>query len=285
MSTLTINSSYESLRAARTLQETVSRVNTTLQQLSTGISATPSSDPAGFIASSLMQSDIIAGNQAIKNAQISNAVLSIADSGMSQISQLLNDAKGLAVAAANTGGVTPEMSAAYQQQMDGLLRSVDRVAKTTQYMGMPLLDGSYRDKVAQLGTDVVPSQQVLMTLPNLSTVSLGNESGTLFQVMSGGVASIGNDATRASSIVKGAISQVATARGNVGSLQKDTLNTSVQFMQDYMLQLSQAESLISNTDFAVASSQLVRDSILLQVGTQMLGLSTQNASLAASLLK
>lgn len=285
MSTLTINSSYESLRAARTLQETVSRVNTTLQQLSTGISATPSSDPAGFIASSLMQSDIIAGNQAIKNAQLSNAVLSIAESGMSQISKLLGDAGGLAVAAANTGVLTSEMSAAYQQQMDGLLRSVDRVAKTTQYMGMPLLDGSYSEKVAQLGTDVIPSQQVLMTIPNMSTVSLGNESGTLFQVASGGVASLGNDAARASSIIKGAISQVATARANVGSLQKDSLNTSMQFMQDYMVQLSQAESLISNTDFAVASSQLVRDSILLQVGTQMLGLSTQNASLAANLLK
>lgn len=284
MSGLTINTSYTNLVSSNNLSRTVSRINETMTQLATGVAVTPKSDPAAFIASTMMESDIIAGNQAIKNAQLDNAVLNIAESGMSQITSLLQEAKGLSVAAANSGANTPAMNAAYQQQMDAILGSVDRIARTTNYMGIPLLDGSY-NRTAQLGTDVVSQQQAPLTIPNMQTTALGGADGYLAQLAAGGKTPLWSNPMTASSIIDQSLSQVLTARAQTGSTQKYTLDTAMEFMEDYMTQLTGAKSAISDTNFAIAASNLARDSLLMQTGTKALGLSSQNAAYAASLLQ
>lgn len=284
MSGLSINSNYNTLVASNNLSRTIGRVTDTLTQLSTGTAVTPKSDPAAFIAGSLMESDIIASNAAIKNAQLSNAVLSIAESGMSQITSLLNEANAISVAAANTGALTPEMSAAYQQQIDGILGSINRISSTTNYMGTPLLDGSYTQQVAQLGTDVVPSQQATISIPDMSTAGLGNGSTALLQLSSNGQSPLSSNAALGNSVISGALSQVLTARANIGATQKYTLDSAMNFMQDYMTELTGAKSSIMDTDFAVATSNLARDMLLVQTGISALGQSTTNAKYAASLL-
>lgn len=282
---LSVNSNYSTLSAANNLSRTVGRITDTMRQLSTGVAVTPKSDPAAFIAGTLMESDIRAANQAVRNSQLSNAVLSIAESGMSQISNLLQEADVLSVALANEGALTPEMVNAYQTQLDGVLGSIDRIAKTTNYMGVPLLDGSYTAKTAQLGTDVVSSQQVQVSIPNMGTTGLGTSEGILANLSSNGTTPLASNTALGNSIINGALSQILTSRGEIGSLQKYTLDSSINFMQDYMTELSGAKSTIMDTDFALAASNLARDSILMQTGVSALGLSTINAQYAASLLQ
>ena len=55
---------------------------------------------------------------------------------------MLNDIKGLTVEAAQTGTMTAEQIAANQLQVDSALDSIDRIARTTNYGGKKLLDGS-----------------------------------------------------------------------------------------------------------------------------------------------
>jgi flagellin len=260
------------------------RISETMRQLSTGTAVTPKSHPAAFIAGTLMESEMLVARQAAKNAQLSSAVLSIAESGMGQITNLLQEAKSLSVAAANTGAVTPDMVNAYQMQMDGLLGSVNRIAKSTHYLGMPLLDGTYSYKAAQLGTDVVPAQQAFITIPNMSTSALGGTQGKLFDLGTGGAAALATNATLADSILKTSLGNVLNARADIGATQKYTLDLSQQFMEDYMLQLAGVKSSIMDTDFAVATSNLARDMILTQTGMMSLGLSSRPAEYAVSLL-
>ncbi len=262
----------------------MNRISETARQLSTGVAVTPRSDPAAFIAGTLMESEALVAQQAAKNAQLSSAVLSIAESGMGKITNLLQEARTLSVATANTGAVTPDMVNAYQLQMDGILGSVNRIARSTSYLGMPLLDGSFSFKTAQLGTDVTASQQTTITIPNLSTSALGGKQGLLLDVGSGGPASLATNPALADSILKSSLSGVLNVRADIGAIQKYTLDLSQRFMEDYMAQLIGAKSLLMDTDFAVATSSLNRDMLLAQTGINALGFSSRQAGYAASLL-
>ncbi len=290
MSGLTIASNANSLAAQFQLQRTQKSIANTLTQMSTGYRINSAKDdPAGLIGSTLMRAEITATNAAIKNTERANLMLNVAESGMRQISNLLNDAKGLAVEAANTGAMSAEQIQANQIQMNEILNSIDRFSGMTNWLGKPLLDGSLSaangGATFQLGQDVVSSQQVNVPIESTRTTSVGNTSGTLNDLRSGGSAALASNPGLADNILSSAISQIATQRGSIGATQKYTLDTNIDFLQDYLVQITAAEGSISNTDYALAASNLMRDQILFQAGKSALGIINQNASYAASLLQ
>lgn len=287
---LSINTSYNTMVAANAFRTSMDRISETIQQLSTGIATTPKSDPAAFIAGTLMESDIIAANQAAKNSQINNAVLNIAESGANQITNLLQEANVLSVAAANEAANTPQMQAAYQQQMDAIVGSINRISRSTSYLGMPLLDGTYTDKTAQLGTDVTSAQQAAMSVQGMNATSLGKTTQSngstlsLANLASANGGMLTSDPATAQTIIKQALSEVTTARADIGTSQKYTLDVAEEQMNDLTLNLTGAKSSIMDTDFAVAASNLMRDSIIAQTSLQAIGLSSLPLVYTASLL-
>jgi flagellin len=289
MSGLSVNSISQNLAAAHQVQRVQKDLAATMTQLATGLRINSAKDdPAGLIAQELLRSEITASNAAVKNTQLANAMLSVAESGMRQVSNLLIEAKGLAVEAANTGAMTPEMVEANQMQLNQILDSIDRFSSMTTWLGKPLLDGSLSAEnggaLFQLGPDVVSSQQVTVPVDGVQTSKVGNQFGTLASLRSGGSASLASNPQLADRILSAAVSQIATQRGSIGAVQKDTLEPNIAALQDTLVQLMAAKSLISDTDFASASSHLVRDQILLQAGISALGLINQNRSYAASLI-
>ena len=290
MSGLYINTTANSLASIHQLQRTAASMQATMTQLSTGLQINSGKDdPAGLIASELMRADITATNAAIKNTERANLMLNVAESGMRQISSLLNEAKGLAVESANTGAMSPAQIAANQLQMNEILNSIDRFSGMTNWLGKPLLDGSFSTAnggaTFQIGPDVVANQQVNVGIESTRTASVGNVTGTLADLRSGGAAALAANPALADSILSSAISQIATQRGSIGATQKYTLDASIAYLQDSLVQSTAANALISNTDFAVAASNLMRDQILFQAGMNMLGISNQNAAYAALLLR
>lgn len=286
---LSINSLANSLAATHQVQRTQASLTDTLTQLSTGSRINSAKDdPAGLIAQELLRSEIAGSNAAIKNTQRANLVLNVAESGMRQISNLLTEAKGLAVEAANTGAMTPEMVQANQLQMDMLMESVDRISGMTTWMGKPLLDGSLSSSeggaLFQLGPNVVSSQQTTVSIEGTRTTQVGGQSGTLSELKSGGAAALASNAALADGILNSAISQIATQRGAIGAVQKYTLDSNLNVLQDSVVQLTGALSLISDTDYAEATSRLTREQILLQTGISALKLTNSYPEYAASLL-
>ena len=286
---LSVNAISDSLAGAYQVQRTAASLANTMMQLSTGLRINSAKDdPAGLIASELFRSEIVASNAAVKNTMMANSMLNIAESGMRQISNLLIEAKGLAVEAANSGTMTPEMIQANQMQMNAILDSIDRFSGTTNWLGKPLLDGSLSAQnggaLFQLGTNVVPNQQVTVPIEGTKTHQVGTATGTLMDLRSGGAASLATNPALANQILGSAISQISVQRGEVGATQKYTLEPNLMSLQDSIVQLTGAKSMISDTNYAIAASNMVRDQILLQAGFQALGLINQNRSYAASLL-
>jgi len=290
MSGLYINTTANSLASMHQLQRTAASMQATMTQLSTGLRINAGrDDPAGLIASELMRADITATNAAIKNTERANLMMNVAESGMRQISNLLNDAKGLAVESANTGAMSPAQIAANQLQMNAILDSIDRFSGMTNWLGKPLLDGSLSmangGATFQIGPDVVANQQVNVGIESTRTTSVGGFTGTLADLRSGGAAALATNPALADSILSSAISQIATQRGSIGATQKYTLDASIAYLHDSLVQTTAANALISNTDFALAASNLMRDRILYQAGMNALGISNQHAAYAATLLR
>ncbi len=143
MTGLYVASNPQVIISQNQLGRNMAELTEVLTRLSTGLRINSGKDdPAGLIASELLKSDITATSKAISNAQRANSVIAIADSALGQVSNLLNDIKGLIVEAANSGAMTKDQIEANQLQVDASLDSIDRLSKSVNYQGKMLLDGS-----------------------------------------------------------------------------------------------------------------------------------------------
>ncbi len=115
-----------------------------LTQLTTGkrINA-GKDDPAGLIALSGLNAELSAVNTGIANNQRSNALLTVADSAIGEVSSLLGEIQSLVSASTSSAGLTDSEIAANQSQIDDAISSIDRIVKTANFNGKKLLDGSF----------------------------------------------------------------------------------------------------------------------------------------------
>lgn len=138
-----INTNVSSLIAQTSLGRSNSQLQVALNRLSTGLRINSGKDdPAGLIASENLRRDITAADKAISNSERANQLIATADSALSQISNLLNDIRGLVTEAANSGVLSTEQIAANQLQVDSSLDAIDRIASVTTFQGRKILDGS-----------------------------------------------------------------------------------------------------------------------------------------------
>ncbi|PQO33759.1 flagellin [Blastopirellula marina] len=138
-----INTNVSSLVAQNTLARSNNDLQTALGRLSTGLRINRGKDdPAGLIASESLRSDITNVEKAITNSERANQLIATADSALGQVSQLLNDIRGLISEAANTGALSDDQVAANQLQIDSSLEAIDRIAQITSFQGKRLLDGN-----------------------------------------------------------------------------------------------------------------------------------------------
>jgi flagellin len=138
-----INTNVPSLVAQNRLQASNRDLQTALTRLSTGLRInTGADDPAGLIASEALRSEITSLSKAIGNTRRASQIIATADSALGQVSNLLNDIRGLVVEAANSGALSDEEIAANQLQIDSSLEAINRIAQTTTFQGRKLLDGS-----------------------------------------------------------------------------------------------------------------------------------------------
>src|SRR5437764_3446835 len=138
-----INTNIASLQAMHRLTKNNNDLATRLQRLSTGLKINTGKDaPAGLIASETLRSEINGINQAIDNSTRAGNVINTAEGALSEVSSLLLEVQGLTNEAANTGALSQDEIKANQLQVDAILNSINRIANTTQFGGVKLLNGT-----------------------------------------------------------------------------------------------------------------------------------------------
>lgn len=139
----------------------------------------------------------------------------------------------------------------------------------------------------QIGPDVGVTGRVDIGLPSIATSNLGNNDvGFLNSVKSGGTNSvIGRNFENAERIVDVAINQVASLRGRIGGLQKNQIETNINSQRVALENVTAAESVIRDADYASEVARLTRAQVLVQSTTSILGLANQLPQNVLSLLR
>jgi flagellin len=139
-----INQNVGSMVAQRVLSQQNMDLSKTLNRLSTGLRIVRGSDdPAGLIASENLRAEKVAINAAMNNAERAEQVVNVAEGGLQEISNMLVELQSLVTSTANEAGVSTEEKEANQLQIDSILQSIDRIANSTSFQGIKLLNGNF----------------------------------------------------------------------------------------------------------------------------------------------
>ena len=138
-----INTNVGALSAFNSVNQVTDMLSKSQGKLSSGLRIKDASDdPAGLISSELFRSQINSMDAALRNNQEALNYAKTAENALGEMSKLLSDARGLAIASGNSATLTAAQVAANQDQVNSIIASIDRISTTVTYSGRKLLDGS-----------------------------------------------------------------------------------------------------------------------------------------------
>ena len=148
-----INTNVPSLNAQRNLTSSQSTLQTALQRLSSGLRVNSAKDDAaGLSIAERMTAQIRGTDQAARNANDAISLSQTAEGALGQVTANLQRIRELAVQSAN-GSNSVSDRAALNSEAAQLVAEIDRVATTTQFNGVNLLDGSFSSQQFQVGAN------------------------------------------------------------------------------------------------------------------------------------
>lgn len=275
---LTIMTNELVLGAQRHLEQSNQRLNSTIQRLASGSKIVRASDdPAGLAISDRLQSEIRSLSAAAKNAHDGISLIQIYEGGTNEINNMLLRIRELAMQASSDTVGDFERGMLNNEVLQ-LREEITRVARTTKFAGAELLSGQQIQMEFQVGTRNDPEVDRIAFAPgdaNLTADALGVADIDITQK---------EDAQEGLALIDEAVDKVNEIRSRVGSAQS-RLNTTVQAQLIYQENLMAAKSRIRDTDVAVESSNLAKESILRQAGVAVLAQANETPRLALSLLK
>ncbi len=139
---LTINTNVASLNAQRNLAKSQGDLATSMQRLSSGLRINSAKDDAaGLAISDRMTSQIRGLNQAARNANDGISLAQTAEGALAEVGNNLQRVRELAVQAANATNSASDR-ASLQAEVGQLLSELDRIATSTTFNNLTILDGS-----------------------------------------------------------------------------------------------------------------------------------------------
>ncbi|MGE8397599.1 MAG: flagellin, partial [Comamonas sp.] len=150
---MTINTNVVSINSQRNLSLSSSSLGTTMQRLSSGLRVNSAKDDAaGLAIAERMQANTKGLAVAARNANDGISLAQTAEGALGKVGDMLQRMRELAVQSSNATNSADDRKA-LQAEVTQLSAEIDRVAKTTQFNGKNLLDGSFSGAVFQVGSN------------------------------------------------------------------------------------------------------------------------------------
>lgn len=146
---MVINHNLSALNTYNQLNSNSSLMNKSLQKISSGYQInTAADDAAGLAISEKMRGQIRGLDQANANAQDSISMVQTAEGALSETTDILQRMRELAVQSASDTNTDADR-ANIQDEVDALVKEINRIADTTEFNTKKLLDGSMSSKTTQ----------------------------------------------------------------------------------------------------------------------------------------
>lgn len=273
---LRVNTNIASINAQRNTSQVTTRLARNFQRLSTGLRiSTAADDAAGLAISERLRSQVRSLGQASRNANDGISLVQVGEGALNEVSNILVRLRELAIQSANGSSSSADKNT-IKEEFDSLVNEVNRIAKSTEFNGIKLLDGSSTSVTFQVGINTTANiDQLQVTLDAALSTSLG--------LASLDVGSTGNTST-AISAIDSAINTVSQLRGTFGSLQ-NRLQSTIANLGVASESLSAAESRIRDVDVAFETAELTRNNILQQASISILSQANSQPQAALQLLQ
>ena len=150
---MVVNTNVSSLTAQRALAESASMLDKAMARLSSGSRINSASDDAaGLAIVQRMTAQINGLNMAIKNANDGISLTQSIEGALVEVSDMLQRLRELAVQSANDTNTNTDR-AFLQEEVNLLIAEITRVSSNTRYNQMTVLDGTFTNKIMQVGTE------------------------------------------------------------------------------------------------------------------------------------
>ena len=273
---MVVQHNMQAMNANRTLGITTDSQKKVTEKLSSGYKVNRAADDAaGLTISEKMRSQIRGLTQASANAQDGISCVQTAEGALTEVHSMLQRMNELAVKAAN-GTNTSADRQAIQKEVTALTKEISRVAQSTQFNTLNLLNGSFAaGKKLQVGSAGVSAQQITITISKMDASSLG---------LTGDFSVADQDKAKAAiGTITKAIAKVSAQRSDLGAVQ-NRLEHTIANLDNVVENTTAAESQIRDTDMAKTMVEYTKNNILSQAGTAMLAQANQSTQNVLSLL-
>lgn len=276
---IVVNTNVSSVLVQRSLGGATSEINKSLEKLSTGYRINKAADDAaGLTISESLRSQSRGAAVAQTNAQTGINMLQTAEGDLGVIQDNLQRVRDLSVQAAN-GTNSDKEKKAIKEEVDARVAEISRIAQSSSFNGVKLLDGSSTTVTLQIGSNgdkALNQITVGKPLQRADATMLGISNTSAFTDPAG-------DINAYIDKVDSAISDVSTNRSKIGSVQNrlDSAIKSLAVKQENMLA---SESRIRDVDVAKEAASLTKNQILQQASASLLSQANQSPNIALSLI-
>jgi len=168
---LTINTNVAALNAQRNLARSQGDLATSMERLSSGLRINSAKDDAaGLAISDRMTSQIRGLNQAARNANDGISLAQTAEGAMQESTNILQRIRELSVQAANATNSAADRSA-LQAEVNQLKTEMNRIAQSTTFNGLKILDGTFVAQQFQVGPNA--NETIGVSIKSMAADDLG----------------------------------------------------------------------------------------------------------------
>jgi len=167
-----INTNIASINAQRNLTKSGEMLATSLQRLSSGLRINSAKDDAAGLAISTRFTSQIQGlSQASRNANDAISLSQVAEGALQEVTNLLQRSRELSIQSAN-GTNSSSDRAAIQNEVNQLKQELTRIATTTTFNGLNILNGELRNALFQVGAEA--NETIGVTIRDTRATAIGS---------------------------------------------------------------------------------------------------------------
>jgi len=168
-----INTNIASLNTQRNLGASSASLATSIQRLSTGLRVNSAKDDAaGLAIAERMNAQVRGLNVAARNANDGVSLAQTAEGALGKVGDMVQRIRELAVQSSNATNSQTDRDA-LQAEVDQLKQEINRVADTTNFNGIKLLDGSFTGKNFQVGANA-NEKITIASITNANLAAMGS---------------------------------------------------------------------------------------------------------------
>jgi len=278
---IVVNNNIASLIAQRNLNSSTTNLTNSIERLSSGYRINRASDDAaGLSISENLRAQIRGNAKAMNNIQDGINMISIAEGGLTVIGENIQRIRELCIQAANETNATTEKNAILSE-INARISDVDRIAGSTQFNKLSLLDGSLSTAKLQIGAgsasiNVIDISTVLSAAVDTSTIGI-NLTAT-------GATWSGENIRSYLNQLDTALNDISEKRSNLGAYQ-NRLESALENLTIMNENLQSSESRIRDVDIAEETANMTKYQILQQASATVLSQANRIPQIALSLLQ